>query len=108
MRYLPLILLLSCGSPSNDPAPIALPQVKTFAESTPHGVIVKCIIISGTGIAHKGYCWKDGYPYPPTLSDNATEKLIDTLQLGPGRYFFRAFAQNGAGIAYGDTIIIEL
>ncbi len=96
------LLLVSCAK--DDPTPAKLPVVQTSAEKTIYGVVVKIKVIGS--VTKNGFCWSPTQS-PPSVGVNPVNKLTDTLQLSPGKYYFRGFAYNSAGLAYGNVVTLQ-
>ena len=105
MKYLTLsLLLIACGSPDSDPAPKAsLAPVETILVSSTD---VKAVAVCKSSAPIRGICWGQN-PDPNKSNSWATGDTVEFQTRAREVYYIRAFAQNGAGLSYGKSIMFK-
>lgn len=99
MKWLSILLLIACSTRSNDPQPIQPPTVETILISFNDTLaIVRC---KSSSPLH-GICW--GAPNPTKANNWADGDTVEINTVPRKEYSVRAYAQNGAGTFYGETI----
>lgn len=112
-KLIALLLLVSfaaCEDPVEQDEPAIIPSISVSGVTESRATLHAVIHNSGSPIHEKGFCWSD--TKIPTVTDNVTkvagpnlslEATIDNLKENQ-RYFARAYAMNGAGVAYSDVV----
>ncbi len=116
MKYIfPLLLLLplfaSCGEDRSGEQPFA-PEVRTL-EATVSGAqaVLRGAVLSSPNshLLECGFAYGNDTLRLSVAADSARyefEAQTDTLR--PGRYFAVAYAKNGVGTSYADTVAFEI
>lgn len=102
MRWLSLLFLIACGSAVNDPKPVTPPTVETILVSVSDTL---ARVRSKSSSPLHGVCW--GAPNPTKGNNWADGDTVEIVTIPRQQYSVRAFAQNGAGTFYGETITFK-
>ncbi len=109
---LPLLVLTACSPVDrSDEQPLA-PTVQTGTPTVegPRALLTGDVLASpNSDVLRRGFGYGNDTLRAEVESTDSTSHFVATTDsLGPGHYFVVAFAENGVGTSYGDTLYFQI